>query len=228
MDDYSELEQWEWLKGQIREYGLWVVGGILLGGILVWGWFAWQAHTDSVDRAASQKYEEMRMAFARGDRAQAELTLGELERNYPSSPYVDQGRLALARVYVDSGELDKAARELKSVAEGSRDHDLALIARLRLARVQIAEKQPDAALATLQIKDAGAFEPRYHEVRGDAYYAKGDKVSALREYRMARVTDPERVNDQTLLDLKISDLVADTAAPAPSPIKAQPMPHPAK
>lgn len=223
MDEYSELEQWEWLKGQIREYGLPVFGGIVLGALGIGGWFLWQSHTNHVALAASQKYEHMRLAFARGDRAEAELTLGEIERNYPSSPYVDQGRLALARVYVDSGELAKAAHELQSIAQGSRDRNLALIARLRLARVQIAEKQPDAALVTLADTDTGAFESSYHEVRGDAYYAKGDKADALREYELARATDIEGVHDHTLLDLKISDLLADAAAP---PAKAPS--HPAK
>ena len=60
--------------------------------------------------------------------------------------------------------------------EHTKDAELALVARLRLARVQIAQKKPDAALATLNGLKAGAFEPRYHEVLGDAYYAKGDKA----------------------------------------------------
>ena len=61
------------------------------------------------------------------------------------------------------------------------------MARLRLARVQVAQNHPDAALSTLGTADQGAFEGRFAEVRGDAYFAKGDKAAALREYRAARV-----------------------------------------
>jgi predicted negative regulator of RcsB-dependent stress response len=176
-------------------------------------------------RAASAQYESLRKAFG-SDHTQAMLKLGELERSYPSSPYVDQARLMAARSYVDQGALDKAATELKRVADTTKDHQLSLIARLRLARVQIAQKQPDAAIATLAGVDAGAFEARYHEVRGDAYYAKGDLRNAMQEYRTARVTDlAAGGGDHSLLDLKISDLMADVppaAPPAAPPASAPP------
>jgi predicted negative regulator of RcsB-dependent stress response len=137
------------------------------------------------------------------------VLLGELERDYSSSPYVDQGKLMAARMHVDSGDLDKAVSELQDVTEHSKDPQLALLAQLRLARVQIAQNKPDAALATLNGMKAGAFEPRYHEVLGDAYYAKGDKATALKEYLKAKVGDFSGSSDSEQLDLKISDLSAD-------------------
>ena len=60
------------------------------------------------------------------------------------------------------------------------DPRLALTARLRLARVQVDQNQADAALATLAGPEAGAFAPRFAEVRGDALLAKGDRAGALR------------------------------------------------
>lgn len=214
MDDYlSEKEQWEALKGWLRENGLWIVAGIAVGAAILGGWRWWQDHVDQVAMQASSKYEQMAQAFGKGDRTQAMVLLGELERDYPSSPYVDQGRLAAARTYVESSELDKAANELRSVMEHTKDKDLALIARLRLARVEIAQQKPDEALATLNGADPGAFAPRFHEVRGDAYYAKGDKATALKEYQTARASDLSGAMDASLLELKISDLMAD-AAPA--------------
>jgi predicted negative regulator of RcsB-dependent stress response len=80
---------------------------------------------------------------------------------------------------------------------------------LRLARVQIAQNKADAALATLNGMQPGAFEPRYHEILGDAYYAKGDKATALKEYLKAKVGDFGGSPDSQQLDLKISDLSAD-------------------
>jgi predicted negative regulator of RcsB-dependent stress response len=236
LDDYlSEAEQWEWLKGQIREYGPWIVAGIVLGAAGIGGWLAWQSHTDGAARAASAQYEQLRKAFGSSDRGQAMLQLGDLERDHPSSPYVDQARLMAARAFVDAGQLDKAVGELKKVTDGSRDHELALLARLRLARVQIAQGKPDEALATLANVEAGAFEPRYHEVRGDAYYAKGDKSKALQEYRSARMSDIAGGGDHALLDLKISDLLAEAtpasavkpAVPGATPVPAA-TPAPAK
>ena len=229
MDDYlSEKEQWEAVKSWLRENGLWIIAGIALGAVGLSGWRWWEAHADRVAVEASGQYEQLLNAFERGDRAQALVLLGRLERDYSPSPYVDQGRLAAARVYVESGELDKASSELQAVTQHSKDPDLALLARLRLARVQIAQQKPDDALATLNGVEPGAFAPRYHEIRGDAYYAKGDKATALKEYRSARAGDVGGVTDTSLLDLKISDLVADTSSAA-SPAKAsRPSDAPAK
>jgi predicted negative regulator of RcsB-dependent stress response len=95
---------------------------------------------------------------------------------------------------------------------------LALVARARLARVQIAQNAPDAALATLAAVDPGSLAPRFHEVRADAFEAKKDFPSALTEYRAARAVDGSGIVDTESLDLKIGDLVADERAPVAAPV----------
>jgi predicted negative regulator of RcsB-dependent stress response len=123
--------------------------------------------------------------------------------------------LASARAFVEDNELPRAADELRDVMLHSHDSILSLIARQRLARVQIAQQQPAAAIATLNGADAGALAPQYAEARGDAYYAMGDKPQALAQYRIAR-DKAGNESDAELLDLKISDLAADAA-----PVAAQ-------
>jgi predicted negative regulator of RcsB-dependent stress response len=217
----SEKEQWEQIRTWVRENGLWVVAGVALAAAGLQGWRWWQGHLDERGTRASAAYTRMIDALEKGDRTQAFVRLGELERDYPSSPYADQAKLLAARVYVEGKELDKAARELETVMKTSRDHELALVARMRLARVEIAEGKPDEALTTLNAVEPGAFAARYHEVRGDAWYAKGDKGAALKEYRSA-AGNPD-LGDAALLDLKIADLAADAppvaaaTAPAPTP-----------
>lgn len=221
MEEYlSEREQWDQIKAWLRDNGLWIIAGVVVGAVGLAGWHWYQDHVDAVGAQASTKYTQVVEAFGKGDRTQGFVLLGELERDYSSSPYVDQAKLIAARVYVEDGDLDKAASELQAVTDHSKDTDLALISRVRLARVQIAQKKPDAALATLNAVKPGAFEPRYHEVMGDAYYAKGDKAAALKEYLSAKVGDFGGSPDGQGLDLKISDLsaenphaVAQTATP---------------
>jgi len=215
----SEKEQWEQIRTWVRENGLWVVAGVALAAAGLQGWRWWQGHLDERGTRASAAYTRMIDALERGDRTQAFVRLGELERDHPSSPYADQGKLLAARVYVEGKELDKAAHELETVMNGSKDHELALVARVRLARVEIAEGKPDEALTTLNAVEPGAFAARYHEVRGDAWYAKGDKAAALKEYRSA-AGNPD-LGDAALLDLKIADLAAD-APPASAATVASP------
>jgi len=207
----SEKEQWEWIKAQVRENGPAVILAVAAVGAGVFGWRWWQGHLDAGRLEAGAEYTQMVQALDGGDRSRALVLFGELERGYAASPYTDQARLLAARLYVLGGELDRAAAELGAVVERSKDRNLALVARLRLARVQIARGKADDALATLNAVDAGAFAALYREARGDAYYAKGDKAAALKEYRNAQAagSDP-------LLGLKIADLAAEAPAAAPA------------
>jgi predicted negative regulator of RcsB-dependent stress response len=215
LDDYlSEKEQWEAVKTWFRENGLWIIAGVAVGGAGIGGYQWWNGHLDKVNGEASAKYQQMVTDLGRNDESGALTLLGDLERAYASTPYIDQARLAFARVYVESNRLDKAASALEAVSH-SKDKQLALLARLRLARVQISQQKPDDALATLNGVDPGAFAAQFHEIRGDADLAKGDKAGALSEYRVARSMDTGGGGGNSLLDLKISDLVAD-AAPLPS------------
>ncbi len=67
----------------------------------------------------------------------------------------------------------------------SKDTELQRIARLRLARIIDRSGQADEAIKTLAQESWGAFAPRAHEVRGDAFYAKKDSKSAVTEYKAA-------------------------------------------
>jgi predicted negative regulator of RcsB-dependent stress response len=219
VDDYllSEREQWEALKRGVREYAPAVVAGVAIAALGLGGWRWWQAHENGTDLAAGAMFVQMEDAFAHGDRTQAFILLGDLQRQYPASPYADQARLASARAFVEDGDLGKAAGELQEVMQHSADSILRLIARLRLARVQIAQHEPAAALATLNGAHPGALAPQYTVAKGDAYYAMGDKSAALAQYRLAKAADTQGQTDSGLLDLEISDLEADVATPAAQP-----------
>jgi len=219
MEEYlSEKEKWEWIKGWLRENIPWILAGIAVGAAGVGGWRWYGGHVDQRGQEAGALYQQVGDGFQKGDRTNALVSLGKLEREYPSSPYVDQAKLLAAREYVESGELDKAHTELQNVIEHTKDPDLGLITRLRLARVQIAQEKPDDAIATLGgVPDAGAFAARFHEVRGDAYHAKGDNGAALKEYQAARTGGVSGATDTQMLDLKITDLLADTHTPGSTP-----------
>jgi predicted negative regulator of RcsB-dependent stress response len=220
VDDFlTEDEQWERAKAWLRSYLPWILGGVVvaLAGLAGWNW--WQDRQDRLGAEASARYEQMTDALQKNDPTRAKAIAAELAKDYPGSPYVDQAHLFEARLAVEANDLATAESLLRGIMDRTDDEQLALVARLRLARVQLAQKKPDDALATLNAKPAGAFEGRFHEVRGDVLFAKGDKPGALKEYLAALASSDARSVDTESLQLKINDL---KSAEAPAPAAAAP------
>jgi predicted negative regulator of RcsB-dependent stress response len=215
VDDYlSEAEQWERAKAWLRTYSGWILSGIAVALLGIFGWNWWQERQGDIALQASTKYIQFVDALGGNDMARAKTISAELERDFPKSPYVDQAHMFDARIAVEANDLTKAESLLRGVMDRTKDDQLALVARLRLARVQLAQNKPDDALAILNAKPAGAFEARFHEARGDVLFAKGDKAGALKEYEIAQAGTENRSVDAESLTLKINDLKTDAPAPA--------------
>src|SRR3990172_4897196 len=150
VDEYlSEREQADQLRHWVRENWLWVVAGVALGLGGLYGYRWWEAHQAARSLEAEQRFSAMLDALTRQQRDEALRLAGEITGEYADTPYADQATLALARVDIESGDFVGAATRLKQVMNAARDPELALVARLRLARVQLAQGAYDEALATL-------------------------------------------------------------------------------
>jgi predicted negative regulator of RcsB-dependent stress response len=227
VDELSEQEQWERLKGWVRTNGpqvLVMVAVMLLGW---YGWKWWQAR--GLERATSENdtYQAILVAFDNEKSAEALALIETLRSDHPKSPYVAAADMVASRVFVEANQLDKAAERLQRVATSAEDVKLRPVAQIRLARVQSAQGKYDEALATLGDKPMGPQEPARLEARGDILLAKGDRAAALAAYGEAIKLQPvvETSDGQgdarELLDLKIADLKGGgTAAPAASPAPA--------
>lgn len=206
MEEYlSEKEQWERLLAGLREQGPWIVAAVALVVAGFSGWHYWQARSERHAQAAAARYNQALEAFSRDDLNGGMKIADDLVEHFSGTAYGDQADLAAARVQAEKQQYDQAAARLTHVLQTTADHGLGLIARLRLARVQLAQGKPDEAIKTVDAVDAGAFAARYAELRGDALLAKGDRAGALKQYRSARATGGDTVDPQ-LLDLKIDEL----------------------
>jgi predicted negative regulator of RcsB-dependent stress response len=213
-EDYlTDDEQWEALKRWVVENGLWVVAGIVLGVVALFGYRHVEgSRNDGALRAAAQ-FGEMTTAVERNDRNRSRQIADGIIKDFPKSPYADQAQLTIARLFVDEGQLPSAIAPLTQVMTNSKDTELRRIARLRLARVLTDQGKPDEAIKTLAEESPGAFAARFHAVRGDAFYAKKDFKSALTEYKAALNSGDASNVDAALLELKIADL-GEPSAPA--------------
>jgi predicted negative regulator of RcsB-dependent stress response len=221
----TDEQQAEKVKSWISQNGGAVLAGLALGlgGLFGWNW--WQDYQIERAEQASATYEQLVEAVRtqRTVRA-AELEL-ELAAEFSGSPYVDQARLALAKLHMDRSEADEAERYLQQVADGSGgfldtisgifsstpQDSLATVARLRLARVQLHREQYAAALTSLDdVNEGSAFAPRYHEARGDIYAAMGEIDQARLEYETALNSVEPGVIDRGFVQVKLDNLAATT------------------
>ncbi len=222
MDEHlNDKEQVELVKSWLRDNGPWLIAGVLIGAGCLWGWNAWQARKEAQAVQASSHYDELIQVLDRKDRVAGAKIADDLRRDFASSPYADQADLTMARAYVEGDELPKAAERLTRVMNGSADQQLQLLARARLARVQLAQGNADLALGTLGGAQPGAFAAQFDEVRGDILLKKGDKAGALREYLKAKGNTTAGVIDLDTLQLKIDDLHAQGMTD-PQPAAAAP------
>ena len=211
MDEFlSEKEQIEIFRQWWRENGWYLVGGIGLGVLGLLGWNRYNAYVDTRAEEAAAIYVELRGAVGDDDMGGARNLLNELRDEFPSSAYADQGGLLVALVRLDAGQVDGAIDDLRFVMETTGDPELALIARLRLARVLAQDESYDEALSVLDVAP-GSFSARYNEVRGDIHAALGDADSARAAYNAALNDQETGFVDRNLVQMKLDAL--PTAAP---------------
>ncbi|HEU4617587.1 MAG TPA: tetratricopeptide repeat protein [Gammaproteobacteria bacterium] len=206
MDEFlSEKEQIERLRDWWRENGWFLVGGVALGALALFGWHQYQRYLDNRSVHAEALYGQVRDALGDNDRDSAAKLVEQLRDEYGSSPYTDQAGLLLARAYLVT-DTSKAADELRYVMDHTRDHELGLIARLRLARVLIYEKKEQAALDLLAVDEPGEFAAQIDEVRGDAYVALGEADAARTAYASALTAPGADWVNRNFLQMKIDAL----------------------
>jgi predicted negative regulator of RcsB-dependent stress response len=210
----TDDEQLEAVKRLTVEYAPWLIGGALIGAALFFGYRYYGSYTDQRAFKAAAQFSAMTDALQVNDRARSRQIADGLIKDYATSPYADQAQLTLARLDVDDGQPDKAIAPLTQVMNGSKDTELRQIARLRLARILTDQGKSDDAIKMLVDPAPAGFAARYHEVRGDAYFAKKDIPHAVSEYQAALAAADAGGIDASLLELKIQDLGAAPAAVA--------------
>jgi len=219
----SEEEQLENLKRWWKENGKLIIGAAVIAIAGYFGVTSWQDHQRQKAEQASASYEQLIKLFntepgktlSEADRATVVHLANELKAG-SSSMYAYTAAFFLAKLAVEDNKLDAAASELKWVLSAKPDTATAEIARLRLARVLIAQQSYDEALTQLASEPAAAFATEYNELRGDALKSQGNLDAARTAYEKAlAATDPQQQERYMLLQMKVNDLkVPEAAAPA--------------
>lgn len=215
MEEYvSESQQIEQLKRQAAENGPWLLAGVALAALAVFGYGQWQRWQESKLLRASARYGQVLESLAKDDRPGAVKLADGLRADYARTPYADQADLAVARALVEADDLNAAETRLEAVVRDTTDDALRVLARYRLARVQRAEGKAALALKTLDAGPALGFESAFAELRGDIAADRGDRGAAVKYYTAAASGIADGLVSRDALDMKLTAFGAALPADA--------------
>jgi predicted negative regulator of RcsB-dependent stress response len=206
----SEKEQIERMRTWWSEYGSYVIGGVVLGALILFGFNYYQTAQVAAQVAASELYDDLTDKIVAGDVEAAEVIAKDLADSHGVSSYAAQSHLAMARLYMDENRDLDASESLRALLAMNGHEPFKHIARLRLAKVLLYQDRPEEVLTLLAEPRGGAFTARYAEVRGDAYVALG-RFNEARSAYQAVLMEQLPVVDQALVQLKLLDLPEDDA-----------------
>ena len=189
----GDEEQIEALKNWWSENGTSLMLTLCVAMAAWGGWNWWQA---SQQNKLDQSYIDFQglvvQLEAMGDQAddvQIASALFEADRikeNYPETYYASFSAFIKARQAVVDEDFATAISELEWILAQNPEQEIVVIAKMRLAQAHLANDSTDAALASLDMADAGTFQPAIDELRGDILLYGEQYAEAVSAYESAK------------------------------------------
>lgn len=205
-EEYDKYEQSELVQKWLRENGVSIVVGVLIGLVGIFGWQQWRNHQARNESAASQLYQQAKVAQLSGKPEVADQLIGQLMKDYAKSPYALFAVSDRARQQVQDKQLDKAQASLEWAESHTTEEPLKSLTLVRIARVELARDQAQASLATLDRVPPGSFQGMVQELRGDALVKLGRTDDARKAYQAAMSAMSEDAPQRGALQMKLDDL----------------------
>lgn len=220
-DEYDAHEQSERARQWLQKNGGSIAIGILLGLAALLGWQRWQAIGVNHRAEALMKFEQLSAAAEKGDQELVNNLLADLRKNYADTPHAVLAALKDGESLVKAGKPDEAATMLRGAIKDASSPAIAAIASLRLARVELARGNAQAALDALAAIKIEGYTAEIEHLRGDALDTLGRSEDARKAYDAALAATDVAATQRRLIEAKRDDLAGRGAAPAaPAPAAA--------
>jgi len=211
MANETEEQQIAQLKKWWSENATSIIVGVAIGLAGVFGSKAWIGYQQGLSERAATIYTVMLQGLDVGNRQRVSERADTLLTQYSSTPYASLAALALAKIQSQDGDLDAAGSQLQWVLDNGSIDVVNDTARLRLARVLVAQQRLDEAEALLaQPRGTTAFDSLYIEVAGDIHSARGNAAGASESYQRALAATAANDPGYQLLQLKYENARADS------------------
>lgn len=206
LDEYDKYEQSEIVQKWLRENGLSIVVGIAIGLVGIFGWQQWRNHQARHQGEAAQLYQQAQIAALTGKPEAANAFVEQLMKDYAESPYAVFAVSDRAKQQVQDKQLDKAVVSLGWAEAHAGDAALKSLTEVRLAQVQLARGDANAALAALDRMPAADYKSLAQELRGDALVKLGRSDDARKAYQTALSALSAEAPQRGSLQMKLDDL----------------------
>lgn len=182
----TEEQELEALKKWLKENGPSIVIGLVVG---IGGLFGWRYYLDYKTghaAEASDRYQSVlqQVVTGRADEFTA-VQADQLRNDYTDTPYAALASLAQARQAHINGNEEDALMQLDWAMKNASTPELEHTARLRMARILLAQQKYDEAGSILEKDYPGGYAAVYEELKGDLYVARGDLAQARIAYDKA-------------------------------------------
>lgn len=205
----TEEQQVEAIKKWWRENKLSVIGGVIIGVSALWGGRAWLDNQHAYTEAASYHFMAMMDMIQKGKNDEAAQAGAQLLGQFADTAYAPMAALAMARLKVEGGDLVAAQSHLRWAMDNGDQEVVKQEARLRMARILLAQGKPDEALSLLNQGKPGSFEAAYEELKGDIFVAKGEQGQAQAAYTRALAAMEPTEPSRSFVQMKLDDLGGD-------------------
>lgn len=203
----NEQEQLEILKSYWKQYGKKAITLVIAVIFGIYGWLKWQEKREHDKERASSYYETFLAELEQQNKAAIEAQAKYILTNFPNSPYSLFVVFTLAKKAVEENQLDAAVKQLEQAITLAKGTPFDHVARLRLARVFLAKKQPKDALQVLATSETpGFYQALYEELKGDCYALEGKPEEARRAYRLALAKGLPGKPKNMILQMKLDNL----------------------
>lgn len=199
----TQEEQEERVKKWLKENGLSIVVGACLGLSIIFGINYWRDYQVRQSEQASTLYAKISTAISINANSNIASDVETLKAKFKNTPYAPKAVLIYVRQLIEK-DLDQAAPELEWVMNHAKEIGVKHSARLRLARVNIAQNKLEQASKLLTIDEYNGFDSHYHEITGDIAVLQGNNDLAKERYTKAIETLGEDTRYKEILDLKIN------------------------
>lgn len=205
-EEYDKYEQSELVQKWLRDNGVSIIAGIVIGLVGIFGWQQWRNHQARNESQASQLYQQMQIAQASGKPDTATQLTDQLMKDYAKSPFTVFAVSDRARQQVQAKQLDKAEASLKWAESHATAPALKSLTLLRIAQVELARDNGKEALATLDRIPADSYQGLAQELRGDVLVKLGRPDEARKAYQAALSTLGKEAPQRGALQMKLDDL----------------------